>query len=420
MSTPTGIGRHRFRGSVSAAVLAGLALGWAVTGGAAQDARADGMAPKACYLHTQDGSATPDDLEAAYDCFEEQLLAGYAQSKHILAKTFGGWERAGDMPFVYDAVGDRYLVAYGNERAVGEESTLWLDRGLPVGATVAVAGFTVDENGMLHAAPLMIYEKMSKGYTFGRGNWRQTMIAEDGAIVGVTKGPGAEELTVCEDCAARSADRLYLALMHDGRMPADAPEESAPIQEDGTMEGETLDPGAVLSPAPLDPSATLDPSLSVPPAENFDPNASLNNGMESETLAPLDPMAPLDPLAPLEPNAPSTGLDPAAPLDPLSPLDPLAPLEPDATSSLDDNSTAMAPEEPESMEPTTDSDDNLGTDMADAGDADIGAQDPAANNADILSGLALELADAVDPLLEVPVIGTADAPPFLELPEASG
>lgn len=204
---------------------------------AATGSNAEEMAEaKACYLaqNMEGGTSSapsPEALDDAYDCFEEQLLAGYAKSKHVLARVFGDWDRSTYAPFQYDEIGSRYLVVYGNDRAVGEESTLWLDRDLPVGGTVAAAGFSISEDGKLIAEPLMIYEKMTQGYTFGRGNWRQTMIGPDGAIIGVTKGPGADALTVCQDCAAPSADRVYLALLNDGMMPANAPEPSAPITD---------------------------------------------------------------------------------------------------------------------------------------------------------------------------------------------
>jgi hypothetical protein len=357
----------------------------------------------------EDGSpaATPgkEQLEAAYNCFEERLLAGYAQSKHIIAKTFGNWERASDYPFIYDQVGDQYLVVYGNDRAVGEEKTVWMDRDMPIGAMVVAAGFTIDDQGVLSAAPAMIYEKMVNGYTIARGNWRQTMIAPDGDIIGVTNGPGADNLTICQDCAGRSADRLYLAMLNDGVMPADAPEASAPITDNelgGSSTGETLDPGAVLD--PLTPPSQ---DNGIPQSETFDPNATLNPAPSLDPLAPLDPLTPLD-------SSP-------APLDPLAPLEPLPPSDPASTSSLDTTPQDTAsleplPElEPSMNEAPTASDDSesMGEDTS-QDNSDIASTGLDTGNQRVLTGLSLELSDANDPLLNIPSVDFTDPPPFLE------
>jgi len=381
--------------------------------------------PEPCFLPptlTEDGSTAdkpgPDALDRAYSCFEPRLLSGYAQSKHVMAQIFGDWERATEYPFIHDVVGDRYLVVYGNERAVGDEKTLWLDRDMPVGAIVVAAGFTVGESGELIAAPAMIYEKMVNGFAFGRGNWRQTLIAPDGEILGVSNGPGAENLTACVDCAARSADRLYLALTNNGIMPPNAPEPSAPIVENelgGPGGGETLDPGAILDPLS---SGTSAQDSGIPPAESFDPNPSLDPSTPLDPLAPLDPMAPLDPLAPQDS---SESLDPLAPLDPgTSSSDGLSDQSPqlsEDTAALDPLPPLKTPQpDPETELRQTDeeSNDDIGTSSADNNDNDI--EDVAALDGGILPGLSLELTDAPDPLLSVPAVEISDPPPFLELP----
>jgi hypothetical protein len=349
----------------------------------------------------EDGSpaASPgkEQLEAAYDCFEPRLLNGYAQSKHIVAQTFGDWERASDYPFIYDQVGDQYLVVYGNDRAVGEEKTVWLDRNLPIGAIVVAAGFKVDDQGVLSAAPAMIYEKMLNGYTVARGNWRQTMIAANGDLIGVTKGPGADNLTICADCAARSADRLYLAMLNDGVMPPDAPEASPPITDNelgGAPNGETLDPSAILD--PLTPPSQNE---GITEPQQYDPNAT------------LDPSTPLNPLSPL---------DPETPLTPLEPLDPLAPLQdPASTSSLDtpSNTASLEPlpdlDQPTMKDGSEQAADAVGEDRY-QDNADIASNGSATAEQGVLSGLSLELSDANDPLLSIPNVEFADPPPFLE------
>jgi hypothetical protein len=351
----------------------------------------------------EDGSraAAPgkEQLEAAYDCFEERLLAGYAQSKHIIAKTFGNWERASDYPFIYDQVGDQYLVVYGNDRAVGEEKTVWMDRNMPIGATVVAAGFKIDDQGVLTPAPAMIYEKMINGYTIARGNWRQTMIAPDGDIIGVTNGPGADNLTVCQDCAAGSADRLYLAMLNDGVMPADAPEASAPITDNelgGSSTGEKLDPGAILD--PLTPPSQ---DNGIPESQTFDPNATLNPSTPLEPLAPLDSPSPLDPLAPLEPLSP---LDPA-PTSSLEPSQDTASLEPlpELEQPMQDTNAAMTTEDPDAIGEDTSQD-----------NSDIASTGLDTGNQGVLTGLSLELSDANDPLLNIPSVDFTDPPPFLE------
>lgn len=400
-----------------------------------------------CYLAPtlmEDGSpaARPgmDQLDDAYGCFEEQLLAGYGHSKHVLARIFGDWERDSYAPFMYDDVGERYLVVYGNDRATGDEETLWLDRGLPVGATLAAAGFSVNDEGMLIAEPLMIYEKMTQGYIFGRGNWRQTMIAPNGDLMGVTKGPGEDTLTACSDCLARSADRMYLALMNDGIMPADAPEPSTPMGTEGTG-GAVLDPGGNLTPpgggATLDPLAPLDPTGDAAPVQTFDPNATVDPNVTSDPLAPLDPLQPLDPNAPLDPLAPLEPLETSeAPvstleddgLPALSPLDePLATL-PNLTEVEDvvqETETSLS----ESLSTGTDAfNETVEETLSDLGQAveetvdeladptGLGAVGDVADAPGVTPEVQLELSDAMDPLLIVPPV-FFEPPPYLEMPE---
>lgn len=382
------------------------------------------------------GPVTTDGLAAGYSCFEDRLLAGYAQSKHALAGLLSEWERTSETPFIYDDVGDRYLVVYANDLAIGEEETLWLDRNRPVGATLGVASFSLGAQNEMIPEPLLIYEKLVQGYQFGRGNWRQTEIAPDGGLIGVTKGPGADRLAVCQDCAARSADRLYLALLNDGVMPPDAPEPSDPIVDNELGGPDSSDDGMGLDLPSDDELQGLDGGMDdgIPGAETFDPNP----GVQSQDLDPLAPADSLDPLAPAD------SLDPLAPqddaqgeLDPLGEegmgddgLDPLAPLEESdaGTGETGMGETDMAATAPETSAPDDASatgafeDGDVGEDaMAEASGA---AESADLNRADTDDGtrpvgdtaLDRALLDAEDPLLPVPPVTTVDLPPFLEEP----
>lgn len=388
------------------------------------------------------GRVTGEGLARGYACFEDRLLAGYAQSKHALAGLLSDWERTSEAPFIYDEVGERYLVVYANDLAIGEEETLWLDRNWPVGATLGIASFSLGAENQMIAEPLLIYEKLVQGYQFGRGNWRQTKIAPDGALMGVTKGPGADQLTVCQDCAARSADRLYLALLNDGVMPPDAPEPSAPIVENelggpasDNSDGSALD---IPSDAELEGLDGLD--AGIPGAETFDPNP----GVQSQELQPLDPLAPaqsldpLDPLAPLDnappaPETPEAALEDGDTLDPLDPLgsesaddgslDPLLPLEEsDAGSEGQDMAAAPptgAPADTVGTGPDTGSEDVMAEPSGAAASADLAGTErdsPTGLRPGSDSPLDQALQDATDPLLPVPPVTTVDLPPFLEEP----
>jgi len=225
------------------------------------------------------------------------------------------------------------------------------------------------------------------------------MIAPDGDIIGVTNGPGADNLTVCQDCAAGSADRLYLAMLNDGVMPADAPEASAPITDNelgGSSTGETLDPGAILD--PLTPPSQ---DNGIPESQTFDPNATLNPSTPLEPLAPLDSPSPLDPLAPLEPLSP---LDPA-PTSSLEPSQDTASLEPlpELEQPMQDTNAAMTTEDPDAIGEDTSQD-----------NSDIASTGLDTGNQGVLTGLSLELSDANDPLLNIPSVDFTDPPPFLE------
>jgi hypothetical protein len=399
--------------------------------------------PPPCIVPTamnEDGTAgaiTAEGLATGYNCFEDRLLAGYAQSKHALAGLLSEWERTSETPFIYDAVGERYLVVYANDLAIGEEETLWLDRDRPVGATLGIASFSLGPENQMIPEPLLIYEKLVQGYQFGRGNWRQTMIAPDGGLIGVTKGPGADQLTVCQDCAARSADRVYLALLNDGVMPPDAPEESAPIVENELGgPGSSADDGASGLDLPSDEElqGLGGDDGGIPGADTFDPNP----GVESQELAPLDPLAPadsLDPLAPLEPlddglsepDSPAAAMQEEDPLDPLAPLeaesddgglDPLAPLE---ESDAGTGPTDTAAASPANTGPAVEmgSEDAMAEPSGAAATADLDGTGPDADTGmrpGNDSPLDRALRDASDPLLAVPPVTTVDLPPFLEEP----
>ncbi len=92
-----------------------------------------------------------------------------------------------------------------------------LERRVPIGAAVALPSFIIDESGVVQIGPLLLLEKMPRGFDSPRGNWRYSQIDSDGQIVGITNGRGGSFLQFCKECDALSADAAYRSLL-DGEV----------------------------------------------------------------------------------------------------------------------------------------------------------------------------------------------------------
>lgn len=419
--------RHRviLRSLLVGSFLVGTLIGSpAITlSNARADARTDGHGGLVCTLGSS-ATAGNEALADAYRCIAPSLMAGYGQSRHVIARTFSAWETASDIPFVSEDVGQHYVMVFANDRALEHEKTLWLDRGMPIGATLVAVGFSVDSDGVLRAEPLLIYEKMNIGFDTGRGNWRKTLIAPNGTLIGVTNGAGAENVRVCDDCSAGTADRLYLALLNGGVVPMGAPEATPPLPAD--VDAETNN-GAALGRSLGENSDLEDGSVYQGPQVNrqsfsetpdtADPNIRL------EPQQPLDPAAPIAPGSAIDPLQPSAQSSTRAPTDDVNPTadalrDAGAPSDLTAPSALSSRgSTAMSDS---SLEEDAQTDPDRQAQALRVPEQNGETSVSPAPSQTIESALDLEQSDAFDPILTPPETQAAEPVPMLEAPIAGG
>ena len=129
----------------------------------------------------------PDKAEAIYRRMLKRLRAPYESEQH----------------------GGRYLSNYGNtaSRAYGRFEAAGI---LPPGAIIAKDSFSVNKDGQVMPGPLFIMEKMAPGFDAKSGDWRYSQIMPDGSILGISKGPGGENMEFCADCHARVARQDHL------------------------------------------------------------------------------------------------------------------------------------------------------------------------------------------------------------------
>ena len=341
----------------------------------------------------RDGRVLPPNIaEDAFRCLAPRMR--YTKSGHRFSAVYPGWSRRDKGPFLSKLHGSRYVAVYANDLALTTISTA-PDAPVQVGAIMATPSFSLNDDGTLDVGPLFILEKMPKGFSTAKGNWRYTVIGPEGDIIGVSKGQNAAEIEFCKKCTRKSSDSVYLALLRgqppigrtgpkpksfdpskekiDPTMPILDP--NAPVVGGGApavvpslpqaplaaptapVGGPVLLPGTPGGPA-RDPKAPAAPKAAVldPKAPLLDPNAPVldPNAPIAPKGAVLDPNAPvLDPNAPvLNPNAPITPkgavLDPNAPvLNPNAPvLNPNAPVLNPNAPVLDPNAPVLDPNAP--------------------------------------------------------------------------
>ena len=148
---------------------------------------------------------TPAEALAAFACISPRMRETYAASGHRLASTYSQWHLRNGPPFRAVRLDRRYVSVYVNDHAF-DDSPYMLERRVPIGAAVALPSFVVDEAGVIQIGPLLLLEKMPRGFDSPRGNWRYSQIGSDGQIVGITNGKGGNFLRFCEECDALSAD----------------------------------------------------------------------------------------------------------------------------------------------------------------------------------------------------------------------
>lgn len=194
----------------------------------------------------------------------------YDASGHIFARDYPNWERRDAAPLQSPPHSDRYVAVYANERATTQSPQLSV--GKPqLGAVIATPSFSVAEDGAVSAGPLVLLEKMQRGFLTYAGNWRYTVIAPDGQIVAVSKSLHHDDLPFCKTCDDAAGTAIFNALLSGEKPPAPTGM-GGPAMPSGPA-GEVLDPSMMMSPAPLgavQPApaepAVLDPAKMLQPA----------------------------------------------------------------------------------------------------------------------------------------------------------
>lgn len=147
---------------------------------------------------------------AIYELLAPEMEAGYQKSGDGVAAAYRGWRIYNSAPYRSATHGQRFVNNHANEiaRAYGRYESAGQ---LPVGSAIAKESFTVTSEGSVVPGPLFIMEKMPVGFNYVTGDWRYTMISEDGEIFGVTKGDNAERVEFCIAChlARENFDHLY-------------------------------------------------------------------------------------------------------------------------------------------------------------------------------------------------------------------
>jgi hypothetical protein len=156
---------------------------------------------------------TPAEALAAFACIAPRMHDAYATSGHHLASSYSHWHLRNGPPFRAVRLNRRYVSVYVNDHAF-DDSPYMLERRVPIGAAVALPSFIIDESGVVQIGPLLLLEKMPRGFDSPRGNWRYSQIDADGQIVGITNGKGGNFLQFCEECDALGADAAYRSLLN--------------------------------------------------------------------------------------------------------------------------------------------------------------------------------------------------------------
>lgn len=149
--------------------------------------------------------------ESVYQAIRGQMRANYIRAGDPVALAYQQWRRFNRTPYRSANHGERFVNHYGNAKAAGYARFESLDP-LPVGAIVIKDSFTVTRNGDLTTGPLFMMEKMPAGFPSLAGTWRFMMLRPDGAMAGITDGPGGGNVRFCESChrdAGAARDYLF-------------------------------------------------------------------------------------------------------------------------------------------------------------------------------------------------------------------
>lgn len=139
------------------------------------------------------------ELERIYARIKQNLARRYAASEITAIASYQSWPRYNRVPFLSAAHGNRYVNNYVN--AAGKDYGRFEQAGImPIGTVIAKDTFTVAQDGAVRPGPLMVMEKMPKGFNYVSGDWRYSTVMPDGSVLGVTRGDAAESVEFCIAC----------------------------------------------------------------------------------------------------------------------------------------------------------------------------------------------------------------------------
>ena len=178
--------------------------------GAVAPQAGDATAPRRHERVANAAALTDAEASAIYGRLVDEMAANYRRSGLPLAAAYRHWRRFNTVPYRSATHGRRYVnnyvnptgAAYGDFEAAGR---------LPEGSVVVKDSFTVDRGGHIAPGPMFVMEKMARGFNYVSGDWRYSVIAADGHVLGATKGANAAQVDYCVAChlAREAYDHLY-------------------------------------------------------------------------------------------------------------------------------------------------------------------------------------------------------------------
>jgi hypothetical protein len=135
----------------------------------------------------------------------DQMVSGYRISDLATAGTYRSWRRYNKTPYRSATHGERFVnnygntiaKSYGNFEAAGD---------MPVGSVLAKDSIAVTTRGDVFLGPLFLMEKMAPGFSPESRDWCYTMIMPDGSLFGATHGEGSERVKFCITCHEAAGD----------------------------------------------------------------------------------------------------------------------------------------------------------------------------------------------------------------------
>lgn len=171
---------------------------------AAQDT--DFARPQRHFRVERPASLDANAARVVYNRILDDMVAGYALSRHPTIPAYRAWRRFNRAPYRSATHGDRFVNNYANEVAEDLYGALGDADELPVGSVVAKDSFAVTAAGDVYTGPLFLMEKMPSGFNANSRDWRYSMILPDGSFFGDTGGDNSERVEFCVTCHETAGD----------------------------------------------------------------------------------------------------------------------------------------------------------------------------------------------------------------------